>query len=373
VGSISFGGHASLISVLQKELSAKKLLPDATVLEYFAMASILPGPVAVNVVTCLGYRLYGWLGAFLSMIAILLPSLVILSVIFLFSTKFLSVYAVTKAIQGVLPVVAAIILSTTYDLIAKQFHKVWQYVVFLIALVLLFINHSYASVLGYFLIGGFVGYFLEGQNTTAPARSFRFTVKPKLAVVICIGVCFMMAADLLFQRNDIAQLLAVFSRLSISMFGGGYIIIPVLKQIFVEHYNWINSAQFNQAIVYSQITPGPIMIVSTYIGFLKAGWVGAALATLGMFLPAGFLAIIVFSVYNKLENYRWFSSVPLGLRTVGVALMAYAGFVMLEPGLNNLNNLIEIFIFIISFIGIRFTKINYLIFMLLGGLLGIYL
>ncbi len=368
VGSISFGGHASLVAVLQKELAEKKLLSDESVLEYFTIASILPGPVAVNVVACVGYQLYGWLGAVLSIAAILLPSVFMLSFFYFFATEFAFSVWLNKAVSGVLPVVSAIVLSAGYDMTVKQCKSFWQYILLFTIFVSLLFNHSIFWILIYFLLGG-VAVFFFGSDNRININNSGLKMNPRQLIIALVFISAMMTSDA-FLSSEVVKLLAVFSRLSVTLFGGGYVIIPILKEIFVEHFNWVTLAQFNQAVVFSQVTPGPILIVSTYVGFIRAGAAGAFFSTLGMFIPSAFLCIVVASSYGKLTKFPWFKSFLIGLRIAGIALMIYASFIILNPDSVSYTSWL---VFFISFLCIRFNTLHYLVLILLGAILGIYL
>ena len=123
IGSTAFGGFMALISVVQNYLvDRKKLLSDADILDGISLATILPGPVAVNVVAYAGYRINGFVGAIICFTAVILPSfLLILALSHLYFT-WGEIPAVNNAFKGFIPAVAAIIVAATINMAKKNAH-----------------------------------------------------------------------------------------------------------------------------------------------------------------------------------------------------------------------------------------------------------
>jgi len=136
IGLTSFGGHAALVSVLQKELVQKKnIISEDVILDGLSIAAFLPGPMAVNVVTLIGYKLRGWPGAFICMSAVLLPPFVLMIGIAKLYGMYSNLDPVKGFLQGVIPVIIALILSLCYTMIIKHVTLFWQYLLFIIILI----------------------------------------------------------------------------------------------------------------------------------------------------------------------------------------------------------------------------------------------
>ena len=94
------------------------------------------------------------------------------------------------------------------------------------------------------------------------------------------------------SASPVVILLVVFARIGLATFGGGFAMIPAIEHEIVTTRHWLSDAAFNDAIVLGQITPGPVAIAATFIGYRVAGLAGAVLATVGMFTPPMILSIL---------------------------------------------------------------------------------
>ena len=199
IGLTSFGGHAALVSVLQEELvNKKKVLTEEIILDGMSIASFLPGPLAVNVATYIGYKLGGWFGAMVSMVAVLLPPFVLM----IFIAKMYGMYSdldpVNSFLAGVIPVIIALILSLCFNMFRKNVKKSWQYVLFgTIVIAAIFLN-SYLWIVIFIVFGGIIGYFLNHDNKDSTGVETKRVLKYNsrhlysgiLVVVITFGTLF---------------------------------------------------------------------------------------------------------------------------------------------------------------------------------------
>lgn len=120
------------------------------------------------------------------------------------------------------------------------------------------------------------------------------------------------------------RLFYVFAKLGLFTYGGGYAIIALLLGI-LENYGWISASEFSKLVAISQITPGPIAINSaTFVGYRVAGILGSFFATLGIFVPAFFITMIVSNFFYKIKENEQFNAIMNALRVCAVALIASA-------------------------------------------------
>jgi chromate transporter len=99
-------------------------------------------------------------------------------------------------------------------------------------------------------------------------------------------------------RNVLLDILLFFAKAGAFVFGSGLAVVPFLYQGVVQDFHWLDERQFTDAVAVAMITPGPVVITVAFIGFLVAGFVGAALAALGIFLPV-YVPVLVFSPWFK--------------------------------------------------------------------------
>jgi chromate transporter len=371
IGITSFGGHAALVSVLQKELVEKKgIISEEVILDGLSIASFLPGPLAVNVVTLIGYKLRGWLGAAISMASVLLPSFILMIAIAALYGKYSNLEPVNNFLSGVIPVIIALILSLCYNMVVKHVSKPWQYITMLLIIVAAFYLNSYQAIILYILTGAVLGYVFsrkdESNQITEPASIDKYKRLYLYSGLVVVVLIFLV---LYFVLNGIHhQLLFEFGQVSLTLFGGGYVMIPILHEIVVDNFNWLSSSEFANAIAFGQVTPGPILVSATYVGYKLGGIMGAFLATMGIFVPSAVVMIIVGNVFERVKTYAVMDGIMKGVRPVIIALIAYSGWILFDSLDQKLFSLI---ITIASFLIITYTKFNYFLVILIAGIIGL--
>ena len=127
-------------------------------------------------------------------------------------------------------------------------------------------------------------------------------------------------------------LFAVFFKIGLFSFGGGYAILPLIQKEVVESHKWISITQFTDIVAVSQVTPGPIAInSSTYVGYLVTGdVVGATVATVGLVLPSVIVMTLFSMFFLKFQNNKYISNAFAGLRVVVVGLILSATLLLMD-------------------------------------------
>ena len=165
------------------------------------------------------------------------------------------------------------------------------------------------------------------------------------------------------------QLLGSFVFIGLFSFGGGYAMVSLIQKEVVVNHAWITMNEFTNIIAIAEATPGPIAInTATYVGFKVAGIGGAAIANLGLLIPA-FVIIIAFVLFlRKNQNNPLLDKVLFGIKPIVVALIIGAAITL---GISNIVNLQGVLLCALALGLILFTKIHPVLLILLFGILGI--
>lgn len=371
VGASSFGGYSALISVVQDRLVERdKLISNKIIVEGFSLASILPGPVAVNTVTYIGFSLRGWPGAMVSMVSVITPSFFLMIVLTHFYLQYGAIPEVTSIMQGILPVVMGIILTTGYNMSKKNLKDWRQLFILAASLAIQFYFTGYFYYILSLAFGGLMGYLFFLRNMPKSGKLAPATTNRKRKATWHLVFLLVIILTFVFQNSEIVnlKLAAVFSKISLSLFGGGYVMIPMLHSIIVGKYHWLNSTEFMDAITLGQITPGPILVSATFIGYKIGGISGAFLATMAIFGPSAMLIIFIADIFKRATSNRYWLAVLEGLKPVVVSFIISSLFILFEASVN------VWFTFAVSALSavllIRF-KINYLYLILIFGVAGL--
>jgi chromate transporter len=146
-------------------------------------------------------------------------------------------------------------------------------------------------------------------------------------------------------------------------FGSGFTILPLLQQEAVISHHWVNMQQFADGIAFGQITPGPILITSTFIGYKVAGFWGSAIATFGMFFPSFFYTLVVTEIYEKIKRNRIIRRAILGVMSGFTGMLVWVFLSLAKVSLHSL----PLYIWAVgSFILVRYLKMNILWIFLVG-------
>jgi chromate transporter len=334
IGATSWGGFMSLISMIQKKVVEKDRMLDHTkLMEGISLASVLPGPMAVNVVSFVGYQLGGWKGALLSVTAVILPSFVLMLALSHFYLQYGDVPAMSHFFAGILPAVAAIIISVAISMGRKSISDVPQMLIAVVAAFVVLISKSYFSTLAVLLVSALAGYWVYFKKTGSAAAQERGRAELKLSYPLLIAGILAIALIAWPQSNPLAALhrtiALTFSGMSLTQFGGGYVIIPAMQKIIVDGHHWLSARAFADAIAMGQVTPGPIFISATFIGYKLAGFWGALNATIAIFTPTALLTIMAARFFNKISQSEKVVAVFKGLRPAIIGMIVSAGISIL--------------------------------------------
>jgi chromate transporter len=302
IACTSFGGFMAMIAVIENEVvERKKLLSQRDMLDGISLASILPGPVAVNVVVFVGYRLRGGSGALISALGAVLPSFAFIVILSLAYFQWGQVPVVNKLFMGFIPAVSAIIMYTAWNMSRKSITG-WREAVIAVAAAaaLLMVGGIYSTVIiiaSAGLIGALwlrrdednliIAAAIQANSTSIARRKSKFDVNATF-----FGAASLSSLPLWqFDPSVLFKMFVVFAGMSLMLFGGGYVFIPMIQEIVVNGHHWVSQQEFVDAIAMGQITPGPILVSAAFIGLKVAGLTGAAVATLGIYLPAALLMV----------------------------------------------------------------------------------
>ncbi len=346
----------ALISVVQNyAVERRKWLSQEDMLDGISLASILPGPVAVNVVAFVGYRMRGRSGALASVLGVLLPSFLLMVALSYAYFSYGQVLVVDKFFKGFLPAIAAIIVTTAWNMSMKTVRGSAEAAIALAAFLLLLGVGGFFITAAVIAGGGIAGWILFRPASPAASHSVNLAAVRKDRAdggkndsnaqnrphrVKTLPAVWANAAPLLGLNMTVAKLFITFAGMSVLLFGGGYVIIPLIQQSVVDGYGWVTRQEFIDGIALSQLMPGPILISATFIGYKVAGITGAAAATAGIFTPPAIIMLISASFFERIKNSETIKACLRGIRPAVIGMIAVAAVVVGRTSQLNLASLI---------------------------------
>ncbi len=176
--------------------------------------------------------------------------------------------------------------------------------------------------------------------------------------------------------KELLELLLVFLKLGLFTFGGGYAMIPQIKEIVIEKKHWLTEDELLEVIAISESTPGPVAInLATYIGFKKRKFLGALFSTIGVIIPSFIVILIISLFFDKFIRNKYVSYAFVGIKCAVAILIISAALDMLKKVEKNAFNICLIIIVSITLILLEIFQIKFssIFLILIGGMLGIIL
>jgi chromate transporter len=288
LGLLGFGGPVALVGQMGRELADERgWLTKEQMREAVAICQSLPGPLAIQVGVYISYLRAGFWGAWAGGWAFILPNFIIVSALGALYVYLGDLKPVTAIFYGVSPAVIALILHSCWRL-AKLGMEDWlQWAIAAVCFVVTVTLRAEVAVL--FIAAGLLGILYYG-NALGLRRPTTLAVAAPLAATALAKAA---------TGSTLAKLLLFFLKAGSLTFGSGLVIVPFLEQGLVHEYGWLDQRQFLIAVAIGMISPGPVVITATFVGYLVAGFWGSLVSTIGIFLPSFILVLIAAPVLAR--------------------------------------------------------------------------
>jgi len=367
LGATAFGGPAAHISMMEREVVTRRgWMTREEFLDLLGATNLAPGPNSTKMALFIGYARGGWAGFFAAGLGFVLPSTLIVTVFAWAYVRFGSLPAFPHFFEGIKPVVLALIAEALVSLGRTAVKNRFLLALGLGALAASFFVHelvlllvsgcvsAVASVV--FLTRGKEG----GPSPVSKKSSLRLSKRPLFFPLFALGAPL--------SSFSLTSLFLFFLKTGAVLFGSGYVLLAYLKADLVERWHWLTSAQLLDAVAVGQFTPGPLSSTATFIGYVLGGLPGAAVATLGIFLPAFALAAVMGPFVPQLRRSKLLGAFLDGVNVAALALMGSVTLQFASPALTN-GPTIALFLASIAILAV--ARINAAWLVLAGGLLGL--
>jgi chromate transporter len=289
LGTVGFGGPVALVGQMERELVADRgWLTRDEMREAIAISQSLPGPLAIQVGIFISYLRGGFWGAWAGGWAFILPNFLIVAALGALYVHFGGLSWMTAIFYGVSPAVIALILHSCWRLAKLGMEDYFQWLIAVVAFVITVALEAEVAVL--FIGAGIAGILYYGSL-------FRGSAPPAILVVLAaplpVGAMQPVTAGMLTKLG------IFFLKAGSLTFGSGLVIVPFLEKGLVQETNWLDPHQFLVAVAIGMLSPGPVVITATFVGYLVAGFWGSLVSTIGIFLPSFLLILIAAPILRR--------------------------------------------------------------------------
>lgn len=333
MGLVAFGGAMAVIAAIERELVDRlRWASHAAYTEAAALGQSLPGAMANNALALLGFRLGGWPGALLLMGGYVLPSFLLMLGFAMFYESLRGVMVVDAALVGLSPAVVAVVAAVTISLLGRLARRgeaedwaaaLWRAKGRLLAAT------AAALAVAWLGVGAPEVILLFGGISLA-----RSMIALRLAALAPLVLPALPAAAHGSRLEAFGHVVGVFLATGATTFGGGYVMVPVLERQLVRA-GWIGAREFVDAVALGQVTPGPVVITATFVGYRVAGLAGAVFGTAAVFAPGFLLALVLASSMERVREHPAVRAFLGGLQPAIAGVMAAAVVSLARSGLGD--------------------------------------
>jgi chromate transporter len=320
LGTLGFGGPIALVGYMQRDLvEDRRWFSEAEFQQAMAVAQTMPGPLAAQVAMWFGYLERGSVGAMAVALPFVIPPFLIVTAVAVLYAEYQGLAWVHDVFLGVGPAVLAIIAIAAYKL-ARATNKsdpvLWVIAGALCAVTAL----SGSEIAWLFVAAGVFGaiYYGGGLPRLGGAASF----SPVGLIAVVKGLAWTGSGA------PLGPLTWFFIKAGAFTFGSGLAIVPFLHEGLVEDRGWLTEQQFIDAVAMGLITPGPVVIMATFAGYLVYGIVGALVATAAVFLPVYFFVVLPGGWIRRHESHPRLRGFVRGATAAAAGAIAGAAVVI---------------------------------------------
>jgi len=364
LGLTAFGGPAMVAYIGRMAVEKKQWLTKESFEAGVALCQSIPGATAMQTAAYVGLRAGGPLGALAAFVGFGLPAFVLMVILAAVYHQTRHLAPVLAAFHGLHVVVVALIANAAFNFGLSSLRN-WRDALLATGAAAFLVLHGNpivaivgAAVLGLLLYRGVASPEAEWRAEVAdgPRRPLRFAAG--LVACVAAGV-----ATLFFLDRTLFALALLMLKIDLFAFGGGFASVPLMLHEVVDARGWLDSQTFMDGIALGQVTPGPIVITATFVGYQIAGVLGAVVGTIGIFTPSFLMVLVTVPYFDRLQHSLWFRR---ALRGILVSFVGLLGAVAVNFGLAVAWSFPAVLIAAAAFVALRF-KIDILWVVLAGA------
>jgi len=338
LGIISFGGPAGQIAIMHDELvERRRWISERRFLHALNFCMALPGPEAQQLASYIGYSMYGVRGAITAGGLFVLPSFVLLCVMSAIYVEYGEVTAVAGVVRGLGAAVIALVAAAVLRVGGRVIHTPAALAMAALAFGLLIVGVPFPLIVA---LAGLLG-FVVGRTSPSllgkPANhgeddsSVRLERGLRRRFVKALLIWLVPLSLLLLAGGLVADLAGFFTLAALVTFGGAYAVLPFVADAAVNHFGWLSADDMVAGLALGESTPGPLIMVNTFVGFLAGynvegglawGLIGATIATLCTFVPSFVFIISGAPLIDRIRTTGAFASALNGVTVAVVGVIA---------------------------------------------------
>ncbi len=322
LGLVAFGGPAMVAYIKALAVSKEGWLSEDDFNEGVVLCQAIPGATALQMAAYVGLRASGPMAAVVSFLGFALPAFLLmlsLSALYVWGQELGGVVAL---FQGLKVIVVAIVLNATWGFGRRLLHNPRDFLLALLAAGLLLQGLSPFAVIGGAALAGIFLYreLAPGALPSAPHGGAASVARQALTIGLAVALVL---AALYLLDGELFSLAVVMMKVDLFAFGGAFAALPLLLHEVVKVRGWLQPEVFMDGVALGQVTPGPVVITATFIGYMVRGLVGALVATVAVFTPSLSVLVLLAPVFARLRGSVLFHRATRGVLCSFVGLLLF--------------------------------------------------
>jgi chromate transporter len=366
LGLTAFGGPAMIAHIKELSVKKNKWLNEENFNHGIVLSQSIPGATAMQIAGYVGLRVKGIGGALASYMGFGLPAYVLMLLFSILYDHYHDLTFVHSLFSGLQVIVVAIIAQATYSF-GKNSAKSWRDI-----LVIIFAAGSLGIGISPFLVipaAGLVSILLYEKAKPSPPPD-RKVGQWKIIPIVSLLLILLAGLIILYFINFNSFVLStLMMKIDLFAFGGGFTSLPLMLHEIVEVREWMDEKTFMNGIALGQVTPGPIVITATFVGYLLYGFWGSLVATISIFTPSFLMLVIVNLIFDRLKASPLFLKATKGILASFVGLLLY---VLLKFGLAVPWDIFRVLLGVAALIAL-IKRIDLLYIIAIGAIISIWL
>lgn len=332
LGAVSYGGPA-IMGIMQSEVQEKRAwLSKENFVEGLALVNMLPGAGATQLGIFLGHARAGWWGGALAGLCFVLPALAIMLVLTALYAAYGELTYARDIFYGLSPVVVGLFAMAVYRLGNAAIKDIKQIVLAVLAALAVLV--SPLGIVTTLLLAGAVGVALYGSRTWGIVSAFSILAVFSLTLLPSTSPVSSVLPAITDVAPDspaaaVADVGIFFFKVGAFTFGGGLTMLAFMQEQVVNQLHWLTPQQFLDGLALGQLTPGPILMVAAFVGHKVAGFGGAIVGGLAIFLPSFIFMLSLLPVFGRIKQITWMKAALKGISPAVIGMIAVALLQML--------------------------------------------
>ena len=368
LGLTAFGGPAMVAYIQDLAVKKNEWVSDESFRHGVAVCQSIPGATAMQVAAYVGLRASGPLGALATYVGFGLPAFLLMVAMAAFYGSAHDLAAVVSAFKGLQVIVVALVANATLGFGRTSIRKWQDGLLALGAAAFLVLRGSPIMAILASALLGLILYRESGLRAEVKGKTDNVALLKNLgAPLFLVSALLAVLLALYFWDRKLFDLSALMLKVDLFAFGGGYASVPLMLHEVVGARHWMDSKTFMDGIALGQVTPGPIVITATFVGYLIAGLPGALVGTVSIFTPSLVILMAVVPYFDRLQGNPFFQR---GLRGALVSFVGLLLAVTIQFTLAIHWDVYQILIVAVAFLALRF-KVDILWVVLVGAVVSV--